>query len=234
LHVAELTLAHILHLSKSCQRAPSRHRLLTGSAPTPAIFNSLIRAVDIASLPMQNLQNDVTTAHRPGTGAGQHAEHLQFAPERDSGNRNGPEFDVGHGIRSFHRFASATSSALPGTYTIQVTGLGSSTTTLSNAGSPPITDPTSPKHQQFLHVHSDDQWNGHYNHAGREFAAGSGQRNKQRGVAAQATIVNVGSNASSDYRLSVVSNNLAADTIQLSDGTNTSLSRRYLPAPRNL
>jgi len=36
----------------------------------------------------------------------------------------------------------------------------------------------------------------------------------------QATIVNVGTNTSPDYRLSLTSQNLGADTIQLNDGTN--------------
>jgi flagellar capping protein FliD len=43
------------------------------------------------------------------------------------------------------------------------------------------------------------------------------------GAGVQATIVNVGSNTTPDYRLAVTSNNLGGDTIELSDGTNNNL-----------
>jgi flagellar hook-associated protein 2 len=44
------------------------------------------------------------------------------------------------------------------------------------------------------------------------------------GAGVSATIVNLGSNSSPDYRLSVTSNELGADTIQLNDGTSDLLS----------
>jgi flagellar hook-associated protein 2 len=54
------------------------------------------------------------------------------------------------------------------------------------------------------------------------------------GLAVQATVVNVGTNTSPDYRLSVTSNNLAADTLQLNDGTNNLLSQISPGSPTNL
>jgi flagellar hook-associated protein 2 len=183
----------------------------------------LTRAVDIASLPMQNLQNDVTTL----TGQEQALGNMQstFSSLQSAIQAIGTAQSSMSATVSDPSTvsASATSSALPGTYTIQVTGLGSSTTTLSNAGSPPITDPTS------QNISSSSTFTLTINGTATTITpAGNSLQDlanaiNNAGVAAQATIVNVGSNASSDYRLSVVSNNLAADTIQLSDGTNTSL-----------
>jgi flagellar hook-associated protein 2 len=103
----------------------------------------LTRAVDIASLPMQNLQNQVTTltGQEQALGTMQSTfSSLQTAIQAITSTQGSMSASVSDPSTVS---ASATSSALPGTYTIQVTGLGSSTTTLSNAGSPPVTDPTS-------------------------------------------------------------------------------------------
>ena len=100
----------------------------------------LTRAVDIASLPLQNLENKETTLTQQETALGglqtpftslQSAiQALGTAQTSMSANVSSPTTVS----------ASASSNALAGTYTIQVTGLGSSTTTLSNPGSTTVTD----------------------------------------------------------------------------------------------
>jgi flagellar hook-associated protein 2 len=183
----------------------------------------LTRAVDIASLPMQNLQNQVTTLTQQ--------EQTLGGLQSTFSSLQGAIQSIGTAQASMSATvsdpstvsASATPSALPGTYTIQVTNLGSSTTTLSNAGTPPVTDPTS------QNISSSSTFTLTINGtattitpSGNSLQDLAGAINGA-GLAVQATIVNVGSNSSPDYRLSIVSNNLAPDTIQLTDSGNNSL-----------
>jgi flagellar hook-associated protein 2 len=114
--------------------------------------------------------------------------------------------------------ATASAGALNGTYTIQVDNPGSSTTTLSDAGST-VTDPTT---QNISSVASFTLTVNGSNYTINP--SGSSLDDLANAINAasdgvSATIVNVGSNTSPDYRLSVTSNHLNDDTIQLSDGT---------------
>jgi len=180
----------------------------------------LTRAVEIASLPVQNLQNEVTTLTSQ--------ENALGSLQSTFSSLQGAIQAIGTAQASLSATvsdpsvvsATASSSALPGTYSIQVTNLGSVTTTLSNAGTPPVSDPTS------QNISSASSFTLTLNGAATTITpSGSSLEDlanaiNNAGLAVQATIVNVGSNSSPDYRLSIVSNNLAADSIQLSDGTN--------------
>ena len=202
----------------------------TGPIPPPT-FNGvstyandfqqvLSRAVAIASLPMQNFENQVTTLTQQESALGnmqntfsslQSAiQALGTAQDSMSATASNPSVVS----------ASASSTALAGSYSIQVTSLGSSTTTLSNAGSPPVTDPTS------QNISSASTFTLTINGTNTTITPSGGSLQdlanaiNGAGLAVQATIVNVGSNSSPDYRLSVVGANLSADSIQLSDGSN--------------
>ncbi|HUI55143.1 MAG TPA: flagellar filament capping protein FliD [Bryobacteraceae bacterium] len=125
--------------------------------------------------------------------------------------------------------ASATSNALPGAYAIEVDDPGASTTTLSPAPSTPsnptpatlVTDPTT---QNIDTSSTYTLWvNGQptdLTPSGNTLEALAEAINSA-GAGVQATIVNLGSNASPDYRLTVTGNSLNADTISLYDGTDT-------------
>jgi flagellar hook-associated protein 2 len=120
--------------------------------------------------------------------------------------------------------ATVGAGATAGTYTISVGSLGAYSTALSNAGATPVTDPTSQgisssatftlsvggtsttitpasSHLQDLATAIDSQ--------------SSGQ--------VEATLVNVGSTSSPDYRLSLQSTSLSTDAIGLTDSSGNNL-----------
>jgi flagellar hook-associated protein 2 len=114
---------------------------------------------------------------------------------------------------------TVAAGALNGTYTIQVDDVGSSTTTLSSAGLTTVTDPTTGN------ISSATSFTLTVNGTATTITpSGTSLEDlanaiNSAGAGAQATIVNVGSNTSPDYRLAVSSSSLGADTIQLNDGT---------------
>lgn len=126
--------------------------------------------------------------------------------------------------------ATASAGALNGTYTIQVDSPGSSTTTLSDAGTT-VTDPTTgniSSSSTFTLTVNSNQYT--------ISPAGSSLEDLADAINAasdgvQATIVNVGSNTSPDYRLSLTSDDLNSDTIQLNDGTQNLLETLSTGAP---
>jgi flagellar hook-associated protein 2 len=120
--------------------------------------------------------------------------------------------------------AAAQSNTLPGTYSLQVSDIGSSTTTISNAPTTPVTDPTSAGLSSSLNytltVNGTPTTLTLTSNSLDSLATAINDAN----AGVSATIVNLGSNASPDYRLSVTSTELGADTIQLNDGTNNLLT----------
>ncbi|MDW8354479.1 MAG: flagellar filament capping protein FliD [Bryobacterales bacterium] len=115
--------------------------------------------------------------------------------------------------------ASLSGSVLPGTYTIEVLSAGSFTTTLSRDGLPTVTDPGS----QNLSVASSltltvDGVN--YTIApSSPTLNGLAEAINAAGAGVTATIINLGSPGSPDYRLSLRAGKLGAVSVQLNDGT---------------
>lgn len=196
-----------------------------GSSKFSSDFQQVLtRAVAIEGLPIQDLQNQLSTLQSQQsdmTALKTTFNSLQSAIQ-SLGSSAGSATATSSNTSAVT--ATATSSALPGTYTIQVTNLGSATTTISSAGSPAVTDPTtgniSSASSFTLTV---DGTNTTITPSGKSLdALATAINSANAGV--QATVVNVGSNSSPDYRLAVTSTHLAADTIQLNDGTNNLLS----------
>ena len=169
---------------------------------------------------MQQLQNEVTTLQSQQSALaslGSSFDSLQTALQgistAASGNVSASSSDTSVVT------ASAQSTTLPGTYSIQVSNLGSSTTTISNAGTPPVTDPSSasisPASSYTLTVNGTTTTITPSADTLDDLA--DAINNANAGVAA--TIVNLGSNSSPDYRLALTSTELGADAIQLSVGT---------------
>lgn len=119
--------------------------------------------------------------------------------------------------------AAATASAIPGTYTIQVDQVGTSTTTLSSAGLTTVTDPTtgniSSSSTFTLTVNGTNFSLTPEGDTLDDLAASI----NAAGAGVQATIVNVGGDASPDYRLAVTATGAGATTIQLTDSDNNPL-----------
>ena len=205
-----------------------------GTIPTPVFqgqsqFASdfqqvLTRAVNIASLPMQQMQNQLTTFTSQQTALNGLSATFSALQTALQGIGSAATSVTATSSNSNAVSASATSSALPGTYTVQVNTLGSSTTTISSAGSPPVTDPTSGNISSAANFTLTINGTGHtITPTGTSLDSLAAAINGA-GLNVQATVVNVGSTSSPDYRLSVTSTNLAPDTIQLNDGTNNLLT----------
>jgi flagellar hook-associated protein 2 len=198
----------------------------TGQSTFSSSFQQVLqRAVSIASLPMQQLQTEVTTLQSQQSALaslGSTFDSLQSALQAidtaTSGNVSATSSDTSVVT------ASAQSTTLPGTYSIQVSDIGSSTSTISSAGSSPVTDPSSAS------ISNSSSYTLTVNGTTTTITPSGDTlddladaiNNANAGVSA--TIVNLGSNSSPDYRLALTSTELGPDTIQLNDGTNNLLT----------
>lgn len=116
--------------------------------------------------------------------------------------------------------ASASSGALAGTYSLDVTSLGSQANTISTDSLPTVTDPSTQS------IDSSSSYT--LTIAGQTYTvtpSGNSlddlvQAINNSGANVQATVANVGSSSSPDYRLSIQGLDYEPDDIQLSDGTN--------------
>jgi flagellar hook-associated protein 2 len=196
-----------------------------GSSTFSSSFQQVLtRAVQTAALPMQQLQNNVNDLTNQQSALMQLESTfqsldaaLQSVGMSSTGGASASVSD------SSSVSAAATSSALPGTYSIQVDTLGSYTTMMSQAGSTAVTDPTTQS------ISSASSFTLTVNGKNTTVTPADGSleglanaiNSSSAGV--QATIVNLGSNASPDYRLVVTGTSLSADAIQLSDGASNLL-----------
>jgi flagellar hook-associated protein 2 len=180
----------------------------------------ITRAVAIASLPLQSLQQSVsslTSQQSALSTVGANFTALQSAIQAlGSATGGSPTAQVSDPSAVT---AGASAGALPGTYTIQVDDPGSSTTTLSD-GLIKVTDPSSQdiSASSTFTLTLNNVTTNITNSGGSLESLANSINAADAGV--QATIVNVGSSSSPDYRLAVTSKNLGPDTIQLNDGTN--------------
>jgi flagellar hook-associated protein 2 len=202
------------------------------STPTPITFNGsstyssafqqvINRAVNIASLPLDSLQTNVSNLNSQQSALstiGSDFTAIQAAIQAlDSAAGGSATAQVSD---SSSVSATASAGALPGTYTIQVDNPGSPTTALSLDTLPVVTDPAS----QNISASStytltlNDVTTTITNSGGTLESLANSINAADAGV--EATIVNVGAASSPDYRLAVTSNNLGTDTIQLYDGSN--------------
>lgn len=185
----------------------------------------LQRAVSIASLPMQELEGEVSTLQSQQSDLNNMqltfnslTSALQAISTAMTGDVSATSSD------STVVSAAAQSTTLPGTYSIQVSDTGSSTTTISNAGSTAVTDPSSGN------ISDSSSFTLTVNGTTTTITPDSDTLDSlasainDANAGVSATIVNLGSNSSPDYRLSLTSTELGPDTIQLNDGTNDLLT----------
>jgi flagellar hook-associated protein 2 len=185
----------------------------------------LQRAVSIASLPMQEVQGEVTTLE--GQQSDLNNMQSTFASLQSAIQAVDSATSGGVGATSSNTgvvSATAAAGTLPGTYSVEVSELGSAASAISGAGSPPVTDPTTGSISSSLNytltVNGTPQTLTLTSDTLDSLATAINDAN----AGASATIVNLGSNSSPDYRLAVTSTELGQDTIQLNDGTNDLLT----------
>ncbi|MGH9581336.1 MAG: flagellar filament capping protein FliD [Bryobacteraceae bacterium] len=119
--------------------------------------------------------------------------------------------------------ASTSAGVMAGSYSVTVGSLGSETNTMSGSGLTLVTDPFSGN------IDSSSTYTLAVNGQNYQITDSGGTLNglaeaiNASGANVEATVVNVGSPSSPDYRLSVQSNEYAPDTIQVTDSGNTQL-----------
>jgi flagellar hook-associated protein 2 len=120
--------------------------------------------------------------------------------------------------------ATVGPAATAGTYTISVGSLGAYSTALSNAGATPVTDPStqgiSSSNSFTLTVGTATST---ITPASADLQDLANAINSQSNGEAQATLVNVGSTSSPDYRLSLQATNLGTGAIDLKDSSGNDL-----------
>ena len=204
----------------------------SATAPSPG-FNGIstyasdlqsviTRAVAIASMPLTQYQDELQTMTQQQTdlnGLNADFTTLQSAIAN---------IDAALGTGSYGATssdssavsASVGSGAMEGTYTIDVSSIGSYSSSISNDTLPAVADPTS----------TSISTSGDYTltAGGQTFdiqpsdgsLMGLAQAINSSSAGVQASLVNVGGSGSPQYRLVLQSANLGPDNIQLNDGTN--------------
>src|SRR5579862_8119751 len=186
----------------------------------------LSRAVGIASLPLAQDQATLTTLNTTQTdiqGLGAAFTALQQAVTSvESAVTSGLLTSSVSGPSTLS--ATLGAGATAGTYTVAVGELGAYSTALSDPGSTAVTDPASQG------ISAGTSYTLILGTAHTPITAtGSSLQdlekaiNTQAGSQVQATLVNVGSNALPDYRLSLQAVNLGTDAIDLTDASNNDL-----------
>jgi flagellar hook-associated protein 2 len=198
----------------------------TGQSTFSSSFQQVLqRAVSIASLPMQEVEIEIGKLQSQQTDLS--TLQANFSQLQNSVQSIATAMTGGVSASSSNSgiaTASAQSSTLPGTYSIQVQDIGSSTTTLSNAPATVVTDPST------ANISSSLSYTLTVNGVKNTINLTSGNLNalaaaiNDSNAGVSATIVNMGSNTSPDYRLALTSTELGPDTIQLNDGASDLLS----------
>ena len=186
--------------------------------------NSVNRALQIASLPMQTLQADQSTANSDISELNQLGglfSSLQTSLQSLASGAGSNAMSASVADPSVLQ-ANLSGSPLPGTYTVDVLNPGSESSAMSNPTSTPVTDPSSqnisPSTQFTLTVNGQT-----YNiqpPAPAQSLNSLATAINSSGAPVTAVVVNIGSPSSPDYRLVIQSTNLGNVPIQLNDGPN--------------
>ena len=190
--------------------------------------NSVNRALQIASLPMQTLQADQSTANgqiSELTTLGGLFNSLQNSLQTVANGAGGNAMSASVSDSSVAT-ATLSGSPLAGTYTVDVLNAGSTSSVLSNPTTPPVTDPTSQNitpATQFTLTVNGQTYNIQPPAPANSLNSLAAAINSS-GAPVTAVVVNIGSPSSPDYRLVIQSTNLGNVAIQLNDGTNNLMS----------
>ncbi|MGD1090849.1 MAG: flagellar filament capping protein FliD [Bryobacteraceae bacterium] len=189
---------------------------------------AITNAVTVASIPMDNLQTNVTTLQSQSSelSALQSSfSSLQSAIQSISSATTGAGGLTASASNTAVASVSidSTSDATAGTYTLNVKGLGAPTTTLSEVGST-VSDPSSTS------ISSASSFTLTVGSSTFTIAPTANtldalaQAINSANAGVNATIVNLGSSSAPDYRLSLQSTTLGDETIQLNDGSQNLLT----------
>jgi len=202
------------------------------SVTTPVTFNGtsqyastlqqvITRSVGLASLPLHELQNEqlnttdkVTAAQSLQSVLASLNTAVQSLSDSSSNNTLATTVSDPTVIQ-----ATASTGALPGTYSVQVTDPGSFSTAMSNDVLPKVTDPTSQNlspSTSFILTVGTTTYN--INPSGNNLDSLAATINAS-GAGVQATVINIGGPSQPDYRIALQATGLGAEPIQLNDGS---------------
>jgi len=192
-----------------------------GSSTYAAQLQQVItNAVASASAPIQQLQTQQATLSNQQQelqtigGSFQSLQSALTAIENATGSAAYAASSSSTAVAS----SAVSTGVMPGTYTLNVSSIGSQTNAMSMNGLPLVTNPSAGN------IDSSSTYTLSVN--GKEYAISDtdGSLNglvnaiNSSGANVQATIINVGGSSNPDYRLAVQSTNYSPDTVQLNDG----------------
>jgi flagellar hook-associated protein 2 len=210
----------------------------TSATTSSALFNGtsrfssdlqqvLSRAVSIASLPISQLNQEVSTLQGQSselTTVNSRFSSLSAAIQNLASAAGASSLTSSVSDPSILSAAPTASTAI-GSYTLEVTDLGSFTNTLSAASATSVSDPSS------QNISASSSFTLTINGATTTIQPETNTLsslvqaiNNTAGLNVQASLVNIGSSSAPDYRLTLQSQKLGPDTIQLSDGTSDLLN----------
>lgn len=184
--------------------------------------NAMNRSVALASLPLHLLQNQQSLLTSQSSALSSLDAQFSGLQSAISSLNSASQHLLSSSVSDQTVLnANVSAEALTGTYTVTVTDPGSSSTALSNSGTP-VTDPAT------QNISSASSFTLTLNGVVQQPPITPAANNLNSLAAAinaanqgvQATIVNVGPSGAPDYRLSLQSTKLGNISIQLSDGSN--------------
>ncbi len=200
--------------------------LFTGTSGFASTLSQVLtRAEAIAALPVQSMQatlTDLNNRHSALQGVDTVFAALQSSVQylQSTVTAGVLSSSVSDGSVT----VNVASNATPANYSILVNSVGSFSSALSSAGSTPVSDPSSGG------ISSSNTYTLTINGTQTSITATDNSLNslvtainQAAGSQLQATVVNVGSPSSPDYRLSLQSTELAPDAIDLTDASGTDL-----------
>jgi len=196
--------------------------IFTGTSRYASDFQTLLeRAVAIASLNLTQLNSQKTTLQGQSTALSTlntkfTAVETAIDSLEDATGTSSYSFSISDAAIVS---ASLGDGAIEGAWTIEVTSLGSYTSTMSKGALPDVTDPAT------QNISSASSFTLTLNGSPTTIVPEDDTLNalveaiNDADLDVQASIVNVGTTSAPDYRLTLQSTSLAADTIQLNDST---------------
>ena len=202
----------------------------TGMSTFSTSLNAEIsQEVQIASLPIQLLQNDVTTLTNQQTELQTLSADVTKVQSAVASLASAAGDMMTASVSDGSATATVGATATAGSYSLEVANLGSYSDALSDDGLTTVTDPAS------QNISASDSYTlsvtvgtGTPTSTPVAFSGGNlnvlAQAINEAGAGVQATVVDVGTSSAPDYRLSLQSDQLGPVTMQLNDGSRNLLS----------
>lgn len=203
----------------------SSSAIFTGSSQFSSDFQQVIsRAVSFASLPMQQMQSEVTTLQAQSTELNTLSSDFSTLQSSLASLNSALGLSSYAATSSSNTVATASLSGTPsaGTYTVEVDGLGTYASAMSSDGLTTVTDPTVTGLSDATSYTLTIGTSTYTINTSDTSLSGLANAINRSSAGVQATVVNVGSQGSIDYRLSLQDSKMESVTIQLTSANGAS------------